>query len=153
MRNILILLVIFLSSCAHENIQKADNVCNIKGESIKLYTHGMYGGYPQSVLRDVVSSSVSCPNDNNEIKYYHIMLLSHPHLHITIIRPLGQGQKGYLSAKIFANGRFIIGERTYLSPFSRTQSPYSVKADIHRATMHLWHDLAIHMAHKVSTKM
>jgi hypothetical protein len=125
----------------------ADDVCKTTEQGIRLHIDGTYGGYPFSVLREVVLSSLSCPSNDLELRTFAAIAVPPPHLRITVMRPLGQGQQGTISAMLYAQGRFVIGERMSLSSFSRTQSPSSVKADINLVTTNLWNDLAARVTH------
>lgn len=125
----------------------ADDVCKTAEQGIRLHIDGTYGGYPFSVLREAVLGGLSCPSNALELRAFATIAVPPPHMRITVMRPLGQGQQGTISAMLYAQGRFVIGERMSLSSFSRTQSPLSVKADINLVTTNLWNDLAARMTH------
>ena len=125
----------------------SDDVCKTAEQGIRLHIDGTYGGYPFSVLREAVLGGLSCPSSALELRVFATIAVPPPHMRITVMRPLGQGQQGTISAMLYAQGRFVIGERMSLSSFSRTQSPSSVKADINLVTTNLWNDLAARMAH------
>jgi hypothetical protein len=125
----------------------ADDICKTAGQGIRLHIDGTYGGYPFSVLRDAVLGGLACPSDALQLQAFAVIAVPPPHLRITVMRPLGQGQQGTISAMLYAQGRFVIGERMSLSSFSRTQSPSSVKADINLVTTNLWNDLAARVTH------
>ncbi|MCE2563200.1 hypothetical protein [Komagataeibacter sp. FNDCF1] len=123
-----------------------DGICKTVEQGIRLHVDGMYGGYPHSVLRDAVLDSVDCPSGTAELRAFHVIAVPQPHMRIAVMRPTGQGQQGSLSVMLFSQGHFVIGERMALSPFSRSQSPFSVKADVNLATARLWNDLANRIA-------
>ena len=143
-----ILMMISISGCvAHaETDTETDGICETEEQGIRLHVDGMYGGYPHSVLRDAVLESIACPSGDAELHAFHAIATPPPHMRISVMRPTGQGQQGSLSVMLFSQGHFVIGERMSLSPFSRTQSPFSVKADINLATARLWSDLANRIA-------
>ncbi|GAN86816.1 hypothetical protein Gain_0035_029 [Komagataeibacter intermedius TF2] len=60
---------------------------------------------------------------------------------------MGQGQQGAISARLFSQGHFVIGERMSLSPLARSQSPFSVTSEINLLMARLWSDLAERISH------
>ncbi|ATU72879.1 hypothetical protein CFR78_13910 [Komagataeibacter rhaeticus] len=141
-----VLMMTGISGCAAHAETDTDGICQTVEQGIRLHVDGLYGGYPHSVLRDAVLESVTCPSGDAELRAFHAIAMPPPHMRVAVTRPTGQGQQGSLSVMLFSQGHFVIGERMSLSPFSRTQSPFSVKADINLATARLWSDLANRMA-------
>lgn len=145
-----LLVLMMVSMCgraAHaETAADTDGICQTVEHGVRLHVDGVYGGYPHSVLRDAVLESVACPSDEEELRAFHLIGTPPPHMRISVMRPTGQGQQGSLSVMLFSQGHFVIGERMSLSVFSRSQSPFSVKADINLATQRLWSDLAARIA-------
>ncbi|GAN87923.1 hypothetical protein LU298_15255 [Komagataeibacter intermedius] len=145
-----ILMIVSISGCVAraetETETETNGICETVEQGIRLHVDGTYGGYPHSVLRDAVLESVACPSGDAELRAFHTIAIPPPHMRIAVMRPIGQGQQGSLSIMLFSQGHFVIGERMSLSPFSRTQSPFSVKADINLATARLWGDLANRIA-------
>ncbi|GAN82342.1 MULTISPECIES: hypothetical protein [Novacetimonas] len=139
-----VLMMISMCGCvAHaETAADTDDICRNVEQGVRLHVDGAYGGYPHSVLRDAVLDSVTCPSGEGELRAFHRIATPPPHMRIAVTRPMGQGQQGSLSVMLFSQGRFVIGERMSLSVFSRSQSPFSVKADINLATTRLWNDFA-----------
>ncbi|MBE7728908.1 hypothetical protein [Komagataeibacter sp. FXV3] len=117
------------------------------GQGIRLHVDGMYGGYPHSVLRDAVLQGVACPSGQAELHAFSMVADPSPHMHIFVTRPIGQGQQGAISARLFSHGHFVIGERMSLSPLARSQSPFSVTSDINLMMARLWSDLAERVSH------
>nr|WP_227672336.1 hypothetical protein [Komagataeibacter sp. FXV3] len=124
-----------------------EGICMTVHQGIRLHVDGMYGGYPHSVLRDAVLQGVACPSDEAELHAFTLIADPSPHLRITVTRPMGQGQQGVISARLFFNGHFVIGERMSLSPLARSQSPFSVTSDINLMMARLWSDLAERISH------
>lgn len=143
---IILSLVCMSSQPAHAD-DATDNICKTVGQGIRLHIDGTYGGYPFSILRHAVLDSVVCPSGAMQLQAFEIIAAPPPHMRISVKRPLGQGRQGTISAMLYAQGRFVIGERMSLSSFSRTQSPSSVKADINLVTTNLWNDLAARVTH------
>ncbi|MBV1829814.1 hypothetical protein HNW77_13505 [Komagataeibacter sp. AV436] len=139
-----VLMIISMTLCAAH--AETEGICRAVEQGIRLHVDGMYGGYPHSVLRDAVLESVDCPSGAAELQAFHAIAVPPPHMRIAVMRPTGQGQQGSLSVMLFSQGHFVIGERMSLSPFSRSQSPFSIKADINLATARLWDDLAKRIA-------
>lgn len=139
-------LVCMSNHLAHAD-DATDDVCKTVVQGIRLHVDGSYGGYSYSVLREAVLSGLACPSNELELQAFGTIAIPAPHMRITVMRPLGQGQQGTISVMLYAQGRFVIGERMSLSSFSRTQSPSSVKADINLVTAELWNDLASRITH------
>ena len=144
---IMILTIVCLGEKPAYADDAADDVCKNTEQGIRLHIDGTYGGYPYSVLRNAVLRGLACPSSSLELQAFSTIAAPPPHMRITVMRPLGQGQQGTISAMLYAQGRFVIGERMSLSSFSRTQSPSSVKADINLVTTNLWNDLAARITH------
>ena len=125
----------------------AEGICMTVQQGIRLHVDGMYGGYPHSVLRDVVLQGVACPSDEAELHVFSLIAEPAPHLRISVMRPMGQGQQGSISARLFLQGHFVIGERMSLSPLARSQSPFSVSSCINLMMARLWSDLAARISH------
>ncbi|GBQ63937.1 hypothetical protein [Komagataeibacter swingsii] len=141
-----ILMTFGVAGCSAHAETGTDEICKTVEHGVRLHVDGVYGGYPHSVLRDVVLESVSCPSGQAEMRAFDAIAVPPPHMRIAVMRPTGQGQQGSVSVMLFSQGHFVIGERMALSPFSRSQSPFSVKADINLATARLWDDLAARVA-------
>ncbi|ARW15322.1 hypothetical protein S101446_00181 [Komagataeibacter europaeus] len=124
-----------------------EGICMTVRQGIRLHVDGMYGGYPHSVLRDAVLQGVACPSDDAELHAFGLIADPSPHLRISVTRPIGQGQQGAISARLFFKGHFVIGERMSLSPLARSQSPFSVTSDINLMMARLWSDLAERISH------
>lgn len=124
-----------------------EGICMTVQQGIRLHVDGMYGGYPHSVLRDVVLQGVACPSDEAELHAFSLIAEPAPHLRISVMRPMGQGQQGSISARLFLQGHFVIGERMFLSPLARSQSPFSVSSYINLMMARLWSDLAARISH------
>ncbi|MCE2563190.1 hypothetical protein LDL32_00785 [Komagataeibacter sp. FNDCF1] len=124
-----------------------EGICMTIRQGIRLHVYGMYGGYPHSVLRDAVLQGVACPSGEVELHAFSLIADPSPHLHITVTRPIGQGQQGAISARLFSKGHFVIGERMPFSPLARSQSPFSVTSDINLMMARLWGDLAERISH------
>ena len=124
-----------------------EGICMTVQQGIRLHVDGMYGGYPHSVLRDAVLQGVACPSDAAEVHAFSLIADPSPHLRISVIRPMGQGQQGSISARLFSQGHFVIGERMSLSLLARSQSPFSVTSDINLMMARLWSDLAERISH------
>lgn len=147
-RSGLLILLMLASGARQAHADDAtDQVCGAVEQGILLHVDGTYGGYPYSVLRAAVLGGFSCPSDKLELQAFGVIAIPPPHMRITVMRPTGQGQQGTISAMLYAQGRFVIGERMSLSSFSRTQSPASVKADISLVTTNLWRDLGARITH------
>lgn len=143
---IILSLVCMSPRLAHAD-DATEDICKAIGQGISLHIDGTYGGYPFSVLREAVLGGVACPSGALQVQAFETIAAPPPHMRITVKRPLGQGRQGTISAMLYAQGRFVIGERMSLSSFSRTQSPSSVKADINLVTTNLWNDLAARVTH------
>ncbi|WP_239020401.1 hypothetical protein [Novacetimonas pomaceti] len=124
-----------------------EGICMTVHQGIRLHVDGMYGGYPHSVLRDAVLQGVACPSGEGELHAFSQIASPSPHLRIAVVRPMGQGQQGSISARLFAQGHFVIGERMSLSPLAHSQSPFSVTSDVNLMMARLWSDLAARIAH------
>ncbi|GBR64159.1 hypothetical protein AA0483_1227 [Acetobacter syzygii NRIC 0483] len=144
---VIILSLVCMSSRLAQADDATDDICKTAGQGIRLHIDGTYGGYPFSVLREAVLDGVACPSSALQVQAFETIAAPPPHMRITLMRPLGQGRQGTISAMLYAQGRFVIGERMSLSSFSRTQSPSSVKADINLVTTNLWNDLAARVTH------
>ncbi|MCW4588056.1 hypothetical protein NO222_12795 [Gluconacetobacter entanii] len=119
-----------------------EGICMTIQQGIRLHVNGMYGGYPHSVLRDAVLQGVACPSSEAELHALGLIATPAPHLHIAVMRPIGQGQQGAISARLYSRGHFVIGERMSLSPLARSQSPFSITSDVNLLMARLWDDLA-----------
>ncbi|WP_308718835.1 hypothetical protein [Komagataeibacter xylinus] len=124
---------------------KTDLVCTGQAAGIRLHVDGLYGGYPHSVLRQAVLRSVACPTGPDVNAAFLKIAQPAPHLRVSVIRPIGQGQQGSISVMLFSRGQFVIGERMGLSVLSHSQSPFVVSNDINLATQRMWDDLAARM--------
>lgn len=144
---VMVLTMVGMSTPLAHADDATDDVCTTVEQGIRLHIDGTYGGYPYSVLRNAVLGGLACPSSTLELQAFGVIAIPPPHMRITVMRPLGQGQQGTISAMLYAQGRFIVGERMSLSSFSRTQSPSSVKADINLVTTELWNDLAARITH------
>lgn len=143
----LLLLMLVLDARLARADDAAEHACDTVEQGLLLHVDGTYGGYPYSVLRAAVLGGLTCPSDKLELQAFGVIAIPPPHMRITVMRPVGQGQQGTISAMLYAQGRFVIGERMSLSSFSRTQSPASVKADISLVTTNLWRDLGARITH------
>nr|WP_225063363.1 hypothetical protein [Komagataeibacter rhaeticus] len=124
-----------------------EGICMTVQQGIRLHVDGMYGGYPHSVLRSAVLQGVACPSNAAELHAFSLIADPSPHLRVSVTRPMGQGQQGSISARLFSRGQFVIGERMSLSPLARSQSPFSVTSDINLMMARLWSDLAERISH------
>ncbi|GCE78797.1 hypothetical protein [Komagataeibacter oboediens] len=124
-----------------------ESICATDRGGIRLHVDGMYGGYPHSVLHDAVVRGVSCPSGAAQLHAFSLIADPSPHLRISVTRPIGQGQQGAISTRLFSKGHFVIGERMSLSPLARSQSPFSVTSDINLTMARLWEDLAARIGH------
>lgn len=139
--------IFFLGVSAAWADDGTEGICMTVRHGIRLHVDGMYGGYPHSVLRDAVLQGVACPSDEAERHVFGLIADQPPHLRISVTRPMGQGQQGAISARLFSQGHFVIGERMSLSPLARSQSPFSVTSEINLLMARLWSDLAERISH------